>query len=38
MQFGKNNYIDIKNNNIKKAKFSFPEAVSLLDTLDIDIS
>lgn len=33
----KNYYIDIKNNNIKKAKFSLPEALSLLDTLDIEI-
>jgi uncharacterized protein YjbI with pentapeptide repeats len=35
---GARNYdIDIINNTIKKAKFSYPEAVSLLNNLDIII-
>lgn len=33
----KNYYIDIKNNIIKKARFSLPEAMSLLESLDIII-
>jgi fluoroquinolone resistance protein len=33
----KNYYIDIKNNNLTKAKFSFPEALNLLKTLDIEV-
>jgi fluoroquinolone resistance protein len=32
-----NYYIDIKNNSIKKARFSLPEALSLLNSLDIII-
>ena len=31
----RNYYIDVKNNNLKKAHFSMPEAVNLLHTLDI---
>jgi uncharacterized protein YjbI with pentapeptide repeats len=35
---GATNYsIDILTNNIKKAKFSFPEVIALLDSLDISI-
>lgn len=30
--------IDVNNNNLKKAKFSFPEVISLLDYLDIEIT
>ena len=30
-------FIDIELNKIKKAKFSFPEVVSLLNCLEIDI-
>jgi len=29
--------IDIKNNNLSKAKFSLPEAVDLLRSLDIEM-
>lgn len=34
----KNYFINPRNNNIKKAKFSLPEAMSLLDCLDIDLA
>lgn len=30
-------YIDVKNNTLKKARFNFPEAVTLLNSLDIII-
>jgi fluoroquinolone resistance protein len=33
----KNYYIDIKTNNIRKAKFSYPEALNLLGSLDIEV-
>jgi len=33
----KNYYIDTKNNNIKKARFSLPEALTLLDSLGVVI-
>lgn len=33
----KNYYIDVKNNNIKKAHFSLPEAMVLLKSLDISL-
>jgi fluoroquinolone resistance protein len=33
----KNYEIDVRNNKIKKAKFSFPEAIGLLHGFDIDI-
>ncbi len=34
----KNYAIDLQANNLKKAKFSFPEAINLLKCLDIEIS
>ena len=35
---GAQNYrIDILNNDIKRARFSLPEAVALLDSLDIEL-
>lgn len=34
----KNYGIDIQTNNLKKAKFSFPEAINLLKCLDIEIT
>ncbi len=34
----KNYIIDLQANNLKKAKFSFPEAINLLKCLDIEIS
>jgi uncharacterized protein YjbI with pentapeptide repeats len=33
----KNYSIDLYSNNLKKAKFSFPEAINLLKSLDIEI-
>ncbi|MBU0570367.1 pentapeptide repeat-containing protein [Patescibacteria group bacterium] len=33
----KNYYIDVRQNNIKKAHFSLPEALSLLNSLDVII-
>ena len=33
----RNYFIDIKNNNIKKAKFSYPDVLTLLNSLDIII-
>jgi fluoroquinolone resistance protein len=33
----KNYYIDVKNNTIKKARFSLPEAIGLLKSLDISL-
>jgi uncharacterized protein YjbI with pentapeptide repeats len=34
----KNYGINIQTNNLKKAKFSFPEAINLLKCLDIEIT
>ena len=33
-----NYFIDPKNNNLKEAKFSFPEAISLLEALEIKVN
>lgn len=36
-QKAKNYFIDIRNNNIKKARFTYPEVIGLLKSLDITI-
>jgi fluoroquinolone resistance protein len=37
LKSARNYYIDIQNNTIKKAKFSYPEVLTLLNSLDIII-